>query len=223
GFFEHGMALAERHPEAGLVCGMTELRTPEDRLIATMGVRAWNVAGCFDPQRALVDYFEREPAAHSLCGGTLYRRTPFLELGGYNPGLGPWGDTFVARSLALRHGMGYVPRPFMIFYVYPNSYSQKAGFADMLDVVARAAHAMRQPPFDALFPADFVARWKRRYLRELAESDIYNRAPFLTRLLAKVLKRVPLVGLGLYRGMVDRTTLRAIKDARRPESRPLPT
>lgn len=174
GFFEKTLQMALRYPEAGVLFGccvpINEVGAKMPRLEAA----CWKEAQFVTPQRFLAEWIDRCEPSLSLSGATIYRRACLLEMGGFQPTLRSWADTFVIRAIALKYGACYLPEDFMMWRLSPSSYSH-ATVSDPrrgLDMVSRAAWLMRSPRYRALFPAEHVARWKSAYRRSLIDDHL---------------------------------------------------
>src|SRR5207248_3695721 len=110
---------------------------------------------------------------------TVYRREALQAVGGYRTELGHWMDTFVARAIGLRHGVCYVPRPFMEWRYSERGFCGSSRWDELLRVVRRAAALMRSPPFCHWFPAAHVDRWEPEALDTLFRNRVTNAWPLL--------------------------------------------
>ncbi len=164
-FFELAMQMAERYPDAGLIFGQKGIADEQDRDLGLLQVRRWQEPMFASPDVFLRDYLKVEAPSHSLCGATIYRRSAFEGVGGYRTDLGPWGDTFAARAVGLKHGACYVPEKFAIWRRLATSFSGQSRNDPRaaLDLIAKSADVMRSGEFADCFPEDHVRRWQRRY------------------------------------------------------------
>ncbi|MEM7680332.1 MAG: glycosyltransferase [Planctomycetota bacterium] len=168
GAFERAMAWAEREPEAGCLCAAVEAVSMDGRRLAVQHDPAWSGARPVRPDEALA-HFERMPAGFSLCTATVYRRDAMASAGGYRDELGPWSDTFLARTLALRHGMVYLAEPGAQWTVDPGSYYHRTrtDAGEMRRIGERVYGLMRSAEFAELFPQDHADRWLARWNVEM--------------------------------------------------------
>lgn len=208
-FLERALEMAARYPEAGLIFGQNVFQNEAGIELETVAASRWQTPRFAPPETYRKEFLEAELASHSLSQATIYRRAPFLEVGGYRPELGSWADTFAARAIGLKYGACYVPEKFSISRRLAGSYSQssKDDPRRMLDIIARAARLMRSPEFRDRFPADHVRRWVRQYrwlviwndwLGDSAGPD-RRRPPFLLRNLYRLPRTWRSLKLAAYR------------------------
>ncbi|NLI76233.1 MAG: glycosyltransferase family 2 protein [Candidatus Riflebacteria bacterium] len=194
GFFEAAMAMAASHPRTGIVFGAIET-WDETRRLATLGLTRWAEPVWADPGRYLADVLQVERVLFSHSAGTVYRREAMLEGGGFRPGLGCFGDTFLLRAVALRHGAGYLARPVVRCRVLPDSVFNAAGRRPFLwlKIVLRVVRLMQTPPYSGVFPRSYV-----RYFTGMALAEVLG-MPFIAA--AKGLEH-RLAGLPVARGLL---------------------
>ena len=169
GFFRAADTLIRGNPLLGIVCGQVRCAFDDHRgeeLQTLPGVTADTVLQP-DAARRLLD---RTEAGASLSAATLYRRTAFDAAGGFPRELGPWADTFIARVLAVRHGLGYLALPCVRWHVRTQSYSHRraADCSHMRELGDRAVDLLRRPPLAGLFDDDEIRRWRTRWELEMA-------------------------------------------------------
>jgi glycosyltransferase involved in cell wall biosynthesis len=181
GFFAKAMAMAKEHPRAGLIYGQVALADETGNVLSVYGVSAWQTARFATPQQFLRQHLEAEDPAHSLCGATIYRRDALQALGGYRAELGHWMDTFVARAIGLRHGVCYVPAPFMKWRYSEQGFCGSSRWEELVRIVKRAAELMRSQPFCQWFPASHTAWWERAALDNLFRTRVEQARPLLRR------------------------------------------
>jgi glycosyltransferase involved in cell wall biosynthesis len=174
GFFASAMQIAAAYPEAGLICGNVVVVDPEGKEWSEAGISSWPEDLYASPDRLLHEYLDVERADHSLSGATIYRRSAFVEVGGYREELGHWADTFAIRAIGLKYGACYLPQRCSAFTDMPQSFSQKMrrDLKRMLDIVATAQSLMRSPQFRDRFPESHVARWGEEYRDILIEDQV---------------------------------------------------
>ncbi|MEM6750371.1 MAG: glycosyltransferase family 2 protein [Planctomycetota bacterium] len=168
GAFERAMGWAEREPGVGCISAAVEAVSVAGGSLGVQREPAWDAARAVSPAEALA-HFERVPAGFSLCTATVYRRDAMVEAGGYRDELGPWSDTFLARTLALRYGMAYVPEPGAQWTVDPESYYHRTmrDPGAMRGIGERVHRLMRSEDFAGLFPEDHADRWRARWNVEM--------------------------------------------------------
>lgn len=206
GFFEQAMAMAEKHPRAGVVFGNMVIVDSHGKKQNTIGVSAWDKACYVPPEAFLTEYMDRELPSHSLSGTTIYKRSAFDGIGGMREELLSWRDTFLYRCLSLRHGACYVPKRFLLWHRRTDSMSGRTGSNPrlQLDIIARAMYLMRSAPYRDLFPESHVRNWGRAYRRmSIKEALVRRRGSASSRReLIKTLMLEPFFWalLSLYRG-----------------------
>jgi glycosyltransferase involved in cell wall biosynthesis len=168
-FFECAMGMAERYPQAGLICGQMVIADEHARELDLVQVRNWQQPVYAPPQKFLAEYLEAEEPSHSLSASTIFRRACLEEVGWLRHELGSWSDTFAIRAIGLKYGICYVPQRFSLWRNMSQNFSAKArsDYRHMLDLVARAAYLMRHSEFRDRFPESHVQRWEQRYRRRV--------------------------------------------------------
>jgi glycosyltransferase involved in cell wall biosynthesis len=168
GFFEAAMALAARHPEAGLVFGKLLVGVEGGFEEPGEDFPRWREPIFASPELYLHDYLRRAPALHSLSMSTIYRRACLVEVGGMRREVGYWVDAFTSRAIALKYGACFIPQHCAVFMFNPAGFfgSQVREVDSGLRPLKAAAELMRSPAFSDRFPAWFVAEWMRRAREE---------------------------------------------------------
>lgn len=168
-FFEQALALAEAHPQAGVVFGAMLGVDEAGRTTREYRLPRRDAPCYLSPAQYAREVIAGLPAYRSLSGATIYRRDALGEVGGFRPELGHWCDTFAIHAIALKYGACYVPRPCMAWRRLPGSFSagKHTKLADRLAVIDRAAVLMRSAEFAARFPRELVDSWQRRYHRAI--------------------------------------------------------
>jgi glycosyltransferase involved in cell wall biosynthesis len=163
GFFEKAMALAARHPEAGLVFGRLLVGSEGGFEEPGQDFPNWGEPTFASPERYLHEYLRRAPALHSLSMSTIYRRSCLLEVGGTQREVGYWVDAFTSRAIALKHGACFIPQYCAVFVFNPAGFcgSQVSDLERGMKPLRAAADLMRSPAFSDRFPAWYVAEWMR--------------------------------------------------------------
>ena len=170
GFFERGMELAERSPDAGAIFGRVVCHYSDHRRPETLRIARWaGRSGRVKPAEYLEHLREAE-AGFSLGAATIFRREALLGVGGFRGELGPWADTFAARTLTLRHGGIYLDEPCVDWTVHGGSYSHATATGNpqrMKQIGDMAASLMRRE-FAGLHSEAFIERWHERWELEMA-------------------------------------------------------
>lgn len=206
-FYMRAMQMAKSHPESGLIFGKMVVVDEHDKELSEIAVRRWQEPLYADPQRFLREYLDIEAPSHSAVAATIFRRLPFLEVGGYREELGSWADSFAVRAIGLKCGACYMPERFAIWRRLSYSFSAKSrsDARHTLDLVARAAHLMRSKEFRDRFPAAHVRRWKSIYRLLVIRDDWRNETRHLREsLIRRGVNIVPrmfrALSLAFYRG-----------------------
>lgn len=176
-FFEKAMQMAGTYPDAGIVFGQSRMEDHTGRDLGVVDVPSWRQPMFVSPDQFFREYLERCEPMHSLCGATVYKRTYFLEVGGPLRELGPWCDTFAAWAIALKYGACYIPEPFMVWRILPDSFSNATARdpRKTLDWLARGVYLMRSPVFRDRFPDAYVRRWERESRAAVIKSAVWRR------------------------------------------------
>lgn len=163
GFFEKAMAMAERHPEVGIVFGRMLVSVADGPEHMQDELPEWREPQLVTPRRFLDEYLRRAPGLHSLTSATIWRREPFLEFGGMQLDLGHYVDTFTARAMAMKYGACFIPHPCVLVRFSPGglSGSQMRDLSRGLAPIEKSVALMRAPPYSDLFPRDFTDWWER--------------------------------------------------------------
>ena len=186
-FFHEAMAAAEADPRVALISGRVKLVSEEPQWEYVARVSQWTENRYATPAETLHEYYEVEPADHSLSSATIYRHAALRAVGGFRPELGPWCDTFALRAITLKHGMFYLDREGTQVSHSATSFSVSCihDGRKAIDFVARAAWLMRSEPFREYFPAWHVENWTQSYRNILLG---YDRAKVLAEMDKSVLQ-----------------------------------
>lgn len=165
GFFKEAMAIAEAHPQAGIIFGEVEYEDTEGNLLYGVGVKKWVESLYANPAKYLAECLEVEPPQHSWSAATIYRREPLIANGGFNPDLKAWCDTFAARALGLQHGVCYIASPCVRVVAKKDSLSGRmmANTREVLGFIKEAERLMLSEKFKSTFPEEHVRRWAAGY------------------------------------------------------------
>lgn len=209
GFFEQAMAIAQQHPQAGLVCGGVSLIDEDGHHLGYFGVSKWTEPLYADPHRFLEEYLLAEVPSHSLSCATIYRREAFDAVGGYRPELGSWADSFAVRAIGLKHGICYVPMEAVRARMLVQSFSYQAVAEPrrLLDIIARAERLMQSEEFRDVFPAGYARRWARSYRYRTVRDFFLGPEPaegprpsFRVRNIRRLPRLLPALTMWFYRG-----------------------
>ena len=111
------------------------------------------------------------------AGGTISRRSAVLEFGSYRAELGHFMDTFLSRAIGFRYGACYTAAPGQNWFIFETGISRGTSLDQLLTIAARAAQWMRTPPFDKVFPPDYVQTWEEAYPRRLYRDWLLTNRP----------------------------------------------
>ena len=94
----------------------------------------------------------------------IYRRQAQIDAGGYRKELGSFGDGFLCRVLAARHGACFVPAPLGAWRRMEQGYSSVQGrnITWQLSVIPLVEQLMTGA-FAGVFPSGYLRRWQGRW------------------------------------------------------------
>jgi len=119
GYFEKAMGLFADRPDAGVVVGLAECVDDDGRLrVLSPGI--WADEPCFLSPREAAPRM----TACGVPGPVVWRKSAFLEAGGYHADLRWHGDWFPLQVIAFRYGVGFIPERCSVVREVPESYSQ---------------------------------------------------------------------------------------------------
>ncbi len=95
----------------------------------------------------------------------MFRRSPLLEIGGFDPQLRNFTDGFAYRVLALRHGVCFVPEILTEMHLSDSGFSMSDSHSEerSAEILAYSSTLMNGR-FSELFPADLIARNNARMM-----------------------------------------------------------
>ena len=118
GFFEKSMELLSQYPQAGLC--HAELKTFQGREYK------FYLAGrqlLFFSVDELTLVFKKRGYFTASGANSIFRRQAILDSGGIIPQIGALWDVFAAMTVAVRHGMCYLPEPLVAIRTADDSFS----------------------------------------------------------------------------------------------------
>ncbi|MDR3623863.1 MAG: glycosyltransferase family 2 protein [Chlamydiales bacterium] len=134
GFFKECIEMLERFPKAALCttnfCCFTE---GETKKFAERGLIHVKQPCFLEPQdiiKAIKKYDFWIPG-----NGSIFRKSSLLEAGLLRQDLKALCDWFLNTTVAIRHGICYIPRPLASFRIVKNSYSSKSPQALLYDAL----------------------------------------------------------------------------------------
>jgi glycosyltransferase involved in cell wall biosynthesis len=161
GFFATALAVLERHPEAGLACGESNLvsgRTGQPIGVRPV-VRPSNSEACFTP--AMTAALLKRADNWILTGSAIFVRERAVAAGGFASDLGSFTDGYLGRKVALTYGFCFVPRVMATWQVFDDSLSRETA-SDPIEAQRLLANALRRFSKDAVFPVWYGALFRRR-------------------------------------------------------------
>jgi glycosyltransferase involved in cell wall biosynthesis len=161
GFFASALAVFERHPEAGLVCGESYLVSGQtgEHLGVRPIVRPSNRTTFFSPARTAA--LLRRADNWILTGSAIFNRDRVVAAGGFASDLGSFADGYLARKVALTHGFCFVPRLMATWQVFDHSFSRGTA-ADPIETERLIGCALTRFAGDSAFPRWYGDLFRRR-------------------------------------------------------------
>jgi glycosyltransferase involved in cell wall biosynthesis len=158
-YIETMLGLAERDPDAGLVCACAEQFGVARTLRPIVLPRT--TEGFVGPS----EFKQLLVTADNFFLGTVstYRCDAVRALGGFDRELGSFSDAMLARQLSVRHGFGFAPRVLGYWRMHGENYSTTTSMdaVAVREKVARARALLEAEPA-GLFPAGYVELFDRR-------------------------------------------------------------
>jgi len=173
GFFEKAMAMAESHPQAGVIFGKIVAMSQNNKEILVDEVTGWQKSLYATPEQFLKEYLERENAMHCLISGTIFKKSCFDEVGGYIKELKSWSDGFSIRATGLKYGACYIAEKCAAYRRLPGSYSEGVAH-ERLEIIDKAAELMRSDKFKDRFPENYVKNFKTQANRVHRHPLLYS-------------------------------------------------
>ncbi|MGM4932801.1 glycosyltransferase family A protein [Tardiphaga sp. 619_E2_N8_5] len=158
-YVETMLGLAEREPEAGLVCACAEQFGIARTLRPIVLPRT--TEGFVGPD----EYRQLLTTADNFFLGTVstYRCNAVRALGGFDRELGSFSDAMLARQLSVRHGFGFTPRVLGYWRMHGDNYSMTMSMSAVaLGEKAARARAMLEAEPAGLFPQGYAELLDRR-------------------------------------------------------------
>lgn len=182
-FVEETMAMAERHPEVGIVSGILQQVDERTGNCNLLGIDGWQT-GFIDPDTYLQQCLLNGDPCSTLAPSTIFRRSVVNELGGWREELDTWDVSFVLQAAALKYGMGYIGCPVYTWTHREDAWTQRT-VSDLdrsVEIYARYFDLLRSADFRDLFGDVFPQRWLAANIRNTAESRFHT-------LVSQVLRR----------------------------------
>jgi glycosyltransferase involved in cell wall biosynthesis len=154
GFFEKSMRLLEQFPEAGLCSALAMVIDEYGKYLGISKVPIISLKPCFvTPQQFRLAFVKHGSWLNGLTA--ISRRQAVIEVGGFNPELGPFIDTFTCEVLALRYGVCFIPEPLVANRRMVTAYSIVAGAnLEKMMEIKRQSEILMDSTYSELFPPD---------------------------------------------------------------------
>jgi glycosyltransferase involved in cell wall biosynthesis len=174
GFFERAIGMLEAYPEAGLFCS-------DAVLVDGHSSRPFALRPPVQPayRTGLMSAKQTERLLRRIdnwimTSSTVFRRDCITRSGGIDESLGPFGDGYLARKIALTHGFLYAPEICSCSTRAAGSYSQRTALD--IDFAQRALRLIPErlaadPVFPDWYPRLFENRWRFATSRVALEAD----------------------------------------------------
>jgi len=174
GFFSTVIPLLERHPEAGLACGESNLVSGHTG--KPIGVRPIarpsNREAYFAP--AMTTEWLKRADNWILTGSAIFVRERAVAAGGFSSDLGSFADGYLGRKVALTHGFCFIPRVMATWQVFDDSFSRETA-SDPAEAQRILANALRYFAEDPAFPPWYGALFRRRVQFGIARLAVSSR------------------------------------------------
>jgi glycosyltransferase involved in cell wall biosynthesis len=160
---ETAVVLLEAYPQAAIfsarsdlvdAAGLNKGRFPSPQPLT--------IAGFVDATTALGHMLRDD--GWFMGNTALYRRSAVLAAGKFDEKLGSFADGYMCRLLALKHGVCFAPDTLAAWRRLEGgmAWSQAMNMAQTSKFIALVE--ARMAGTDGLFPAQYIHRWRRRYI-----------------------------------------------------------
>jgi glycosyltransferase involved in cell wall biosynthesis len=189
GFFANALAVLEQYPEAGLICGESELVSGHTgkRMGVRPAVRPSNRTTHFTP--AATAALLKRADNWILTGSSIFVRDRAVGAGGFATELGSFADGYLGRKVALTHGFCFIPRAMAIWRVFDDSFSRETA-SDPIVAQRVLANACTRFAQDPAFPAWYGELFTRRLQFSIARVAVSPR-PINKAILVQTSMRAP--------------------------------
>ena len=161
-FFSASIAVLEKHPQLSFCTALT------DDIAGTIPPLATPLSKIISPEKAA--QMIRRHGTWFRCNTAVYRRKSLVDLGGFDPALGPFGDGFACMHLAITTGCAFIPNVFCLVNIDHNStsriFDEKPGA--IIDVF-KVAEKKMSSELCSDFPDDLVSAWGRQWRLTVAK------------------------------------------------------
>lgn len=195
-FFEKSIAFMEEHKRAGLCAVALSFIDSQSKFITRDKLKTFYAhthqsdveirSPTFLSPDQLRARLRRQPWFIGGASHVLFRRSALAEIGGYVPELGALADWFTVHTIALKHGICYIPEPLVAFRIMPDSLGTSTMREPKLaiDCFAEILRLMHEPKYRAAFPETFIDEkrpeftyaafrasfvlWRQKFIEELS-------------------------------------------------------
>lgn len=162
--FEQTLAMFDAYPETGLCSALSRLMDAQGRDLGSF------VTPC---PLTSPGYIAPVDAARYLMthdswfqgGSSIYNRVALVEAGGFREDLAGFSDGFVARAIALVHGVCFIPRELGYWRRMTSGMAAQAiGSVESARQIADRAEKLMTGSHAAPFPVGYATRWRQRWM-----------------------------------------------------------
>ena len=175
GYYEAAMGMFAKHPNAAIGLGLTRCEYENSPKVVI-------VPGDWADERTYLspDQVADRIAGCGIPGPTLWKREPFLAIGGYNPALRWHCDWFALQVLAFRYGICFIPEVFTVVRMAEDSYSNVRNRTDGVQttVLHELLRQIQRPEFRDVLPLFEKSGVIRQFDFKLVEAAIAFEGPW---------------------------------------------
>lgn len=185
GLFEQSLNLLEAHPEAGACTSLASDLSPEGHVVGEIkSAKVCSEPAFIAPDKALKLLYRHNN--WFMCNTAIYRRAILDGLGGFDPKLITYTDSFTCSIIALRHGICFIPLSLGAIRRMETNYSaMTVSNIDTAEKMFNYARQLMETTYREIFPDDYVNLWDRRWRYAVASNLIGKgrmNKDYLTRL-----------------------------------------
>ena len=175
GYYEATMGMFAKHPNAAIGLGLTRCEYENSPKVVI-------VPGDWAEKRTYLspDQVAERINGCGIPGPTLWKREPFLAIGGYNPELRWHCDWFALQVLAFRYGICFIPEVFTVVRMAEDSYSNVRNRTDGVKtaVLHELMRQLQRPEFRDVLPLFEKSGVIRQFDFNLVEAAIAFEGPW---------------------------------------------
>ena len=170
-YFEKSIGLLAEHPDAGFCSSLSYMIDEKGNQLGIYPTPVVSDKSCYlTPQEVLKTL--RLSGPWFMANTTIWRRAALVDVGLFQPELGPFYDGFMAQVLALRHGACYIPEPLCDFRIIAGQQSEATYNAQTAFPLYRYALNLMRTTYADLFPEDYIDDFEKRTLAYTMERSI---------------------------------------------------